>query len=75
MEKTGYFETSPGNKSSIRLQMFLTMFFAFIVIGYMTYATPNHTPDFLTTLTLLTAAFAPKLLQKISEVKQNGGVK
>jgi hypothetical protein len=70
MEKTGYFETEPGKKSSIRLQMFLTMFFAFIVIGYQTYATETHTPDFLTMITLLTAAFAPKLLQKLQEVKK-----
>ena len=70
MEKTGYFETEPGKKSSIRLQMFITMFFAFIVIGYQTYAIETHVPDFLTMLTLLTAAFAPKLLQKLQETKK-----
>lgn len=70
MEKTGFFETAPGKKSSIRLQMFITMFFAFLVVGFQTYANENHNPDFLTMLTLLTAAFAPKLLQKVSEVKK-----
>ena len=69
-EKTGFFEEEPGVKSSIRLQMFCTMIFAFIVIGYQTYVNENHTPDFLTMLTLLIAAFAPKLLQKMAEYKK-----
>lgn len=68
--KTGFFETSPGHKSSIRLQMFLTLIFAFLVIGYQVVANENHTPDFLTMLTLLTAAFTPKLIQNVSEIKK-----
>jgi len=67
MKKSGFFEEEEGVKSSIRLQMFITMFYSFMVIGYMTVVNENHTPDFLTTITLLIASFAPKLLQNISE--------
>ena len=65
--KVGFFESSEGRKSSIRLQMFLTMIFTFIVIGYQVVVNENHTPDFMTMITLLTASFTPKLIQKISE--------
>lgn len=68
--KTGFFESNPGRKSSIRLQMFLTLIFAFAVIGYQTIANENHTPDFLTMITLLTASFTPKLIQNVNEVKK-----
>jgi hypothetical protein len=70
MEKVKFWEEKPGHQSSIRLQMFLTLIFAFCVIGYQTIVNENHVPDFLTMLVLLTAAFAPKLLQKFAELKQ-----
>lgn len=66
--KTRFFEEKPGHKSSIRLQMFLTLIFAFLVIGYQTYNTGN--PDFVTMLTLLTAAFTPKVISKYAELKK-----
>ena len=68
--KTGFFESSPGNKSSIRLQMFLTLMFTFVVIGYQVVVNENHTPYFMTMITLLTASFTPKLIQNISEIKK-----
>ncbi len=67
MKKVGFFEEKEGVKSSIRLQMFITMFYSFLVIGYQTVVNENHTPDLLTMITLLVASFAPKLLQNISE--------
>ena len=69
MEKIGFFEVKPGNKSSIRLQMFLTLIFSFFVIGYQVVMTENHTPDLLTMITLLTASFTPKLIQNVKEIK------
>ena len=67
-EKTGFFEEKPGQKSSTRLQMFITMFFAFLVIGYQTYANDNHTPDFLTMVVLLSGQH---LRQRHSKVCRN----
>jgi len=64
MEKTGFFETAPGNKSSIRLQMFISMWFAFLVIGYQVY---RGEVDIVLSILLLSAAFAPKLIQKFAE--------
>ena len=69
--KTGFFESKPGIKSSMRLQMFLTMLFTFVVIGYQVVMNENHIPDFLTMITLLTASFTPKLIQNVSELKNN----
>ena len=68
--KIGFFEETPNQKSSTRLQMFITMFFAFLVIGYQTYANENHTPDFLTMVVLLSSAFAPKTIQKFAEMQE-----
>ena len=69
--KTGFFESKPGIKSSMRLQMFLTMLFTFVVVGYQVVVNENHIPDFLTMITLLTASFTPKLIQNVSELKNN----
>lgn len=69
IKEVGYFEESHKRKSSIRLQMFVTLMFAFIIIGYQTYVNDNHTPDFLTMLVLLAAAFTPKVLSKFAEIK------
>lgn len=71
MEKVGFFESNPGRKSSIRLQMFLTTIFTFLVIGYQVVYNDNHTPDFLTMITLLTASFTPKLIQNVNEIKNH----
>lgn len=70
MDKTGFFETQPGHKSSIRLQMMLTLLFSFMAIGYQIIMNENHAPDFLTMITLLTASFTPKLIQNVSELKK-----
>ncbi len=64
MENTGFFEDEKGNKSSTRLQMFFTMFFAFLVIGYQAY---NGDVNIVLALLLFTAAFAPKQIQNLSE--------
>ena len=64
MEKTGFFESSPGKKSSTRLQMFITMLFAFAVVGFQVY---SGKVDIVLTILLFTAAFAPKQVQNISE--------
>ena len=68
MEKTGFFESKPGHKSSIRLQMLLTLVFTFVVVGYQVVQNENHVPDFLTMITLLTASFTPKLIQNVNEL-------
>ena len=68
---TGFFESKPGVKSSVRLQMFLTMLFTFVVLGYQIVVNENHAPDFMTMITLLTASFTPKLIQNVSEIKKN----
>jgi len=62
--KVGFFEEGEGVKSSIRLQMFMTTLFTFVVIGYQVY---HNNVDYLLALTLLTASFAPKVLQKFAE--------
>lgn len=64
--KTGYFDEAPGVKSSIRLQMFLTLMFAFAVIGYQVW---QAKVDFELAMLLLVAAFTPKVVQKFAEVK------
>lgn len=63
-EKNKFFEDENGNKSSIRLQMFITMFFSFLIIGYQVFY--NQVDIVLTTI-LLTATFAPKQIQNFSE--------
>jgi len=65
--KTGYFEELKDGvitKSSIRLQMFITMFFAFFVIGYQVY---EKTTDIVLSTLLLSAAFVPKVVSKFAE--------
>ena len=64
MEKTGFFESEPGVKSSTRLQMFMTMIFTFIAVGWQVY---QNEIDIVFTLLLFTAAFAPKQIQNFSE--------
>ena len=61
-EKTDTIETS-----SIRVQMFCTMFFAFLYMGYQTYESGNF--DFMNGVLLLAASFTPKLIQKFAEMK------
>jgi len=65
--KTGFFEEAPGVKSSIRLQMFLTLIFAFLIIGYQVYKKDGA--DFELALLLLSAAFVPKVISKFAEIK------
>ena len=65
--KIGYFEDlKNGNivKSSIRLQMFLTMFYSFFIIAYQLYA---DKVDIVLDTLLLTAAFVPKVVSKFAE--------
>lgn len=69
MEKTGFFESSPGKKSSTRLQMFLSMLFAFWAVGYQVI---HSEVDIVLTLLLFTAAFAPKQIQNLSEKMGKG---
>ena len=64
--KTGFLEEKEGVKSSMRLFSLLTLIFTFAVIGWQVYA---QQVDYLLCLTLLCAAFAPKLLQKFAEAK------
>ena len=53
--------------SSIRVQMFCTMFFAFLYMGYQTWQAGNF--DFMNGVLLLAASFTPKLIQKFAEIK------
>lgn len=64
---SGYFEDNKGNKSSVRLSMFLTLLFTFIVIGFMVY---EDRVDYALSLMLLLGAFAPKQIQNLSELKK-----
>ena len=61
-EKTDTIETS-----SIRVQMFCTMFFAFLYMGYQTWQAGNF--DFMNGVLLLAASFTPKLIQIFAEMK------
>jgi len=63
-KKNGFFEDKDGNKSSTRLQMFLTMLFTFVVVGYQVW---HSEVDIVFTILLFTAAFAPKQIQNFSE--------
>ena len=66
--KTGYFEELKDGvitKSSIRLQMFITMFYAFLVIGYQVYETGKA--DIVLATLLLSSAFVPKVISKFAE--------
>jgi hypothetical protein len=71
-KKIGFFEEAEGVRSSTRLFSFLTLLFAFIFSWY--YLIVDIKPIdtmFLTMLSLLLlAAFAPKHLQKIAELKK-----
>jgi len=65
--KLGYFEERVGEdirKSSTRLQMFISMFFAFFVIGYQVV---TKDIDNVLIIILLTASFAPKTISKFAE--------
>ncbi len=64
---TGFFEETPGVKSMMRLMSFfvLIFFFAYDTVCLV----KGQIPDFNYNLTLLVAAFFPKLLQKIIELK------
>jgi hypothetical protein len=64
MGKHKFFEDKDGNKSSTRLQMFLTMLFSFLVIGWQVY---TQQVDIVLTIILFTAAFAPKQVQNFAE--------
>ena len=66
--KTGYFEELKGDnvsKSSIRLQMFITMFYSFLVIGYQVYTTGQA--DIVLASILLASSFTPKVVSKFAE--------
>ena len=68
--KIGFFEEKSNGdiaKSSIRLQMFLSMIFSFIVIGYQVY---TGQVDLLLAITLLTASFTPKVVSKFAELSR-----
>ena len=68
--KVGFFYEKEGVKSAVRLQMFLTLIFSFLVIGYQVYIRPDHDFEFLNGLLLLTASFTPKVIQKFAELRQ-----
>ena len=79
-EKTGFFDESPGHKSSVRLNSFiLLLLFVFInayVVVHHKQGEEYFTGDFiLYNLVLLAGIFTPKYLQKLAELKFNGGLK
>lgn len=65
--KTGFFETSPGNKSSMRLYSFISLLTA---VFLSTYATITNQLD-INLISLITVfivgCFAPKAIQKYAE--------
>jgi len=65
--KVGFFEESPGVKSSIRLMSFFSLFAA-IVFGILTINTPGENGLFIT-FGFLLGAFAPKAVQKFAELQ------
>lgn len=64
---TYFWEEKPGIQSTIRIQMFITLFFAF----WMTYLKAMGKTDLTdgTLLLLYLGAFTPKVLSKFGEVK------
>lgn len=69
MEKTGFFEESPGQKSNIRLMSAAAMIVSMIIglkLAFIDYITYNQ----LALLGIfIVAAFAPKVVQKFAESK------
>ena len=66
MKRIGFFSDNNGNLSSVRLFSFLSLLFSFLLASYATYA--NAIPvSFPLILSYLTAAFAPKVVQKFAE--------
>ena len=62
-----FWEESPGVQSSIRIQMFLTMFFAFYITDYMVRG--GEGVDIVLLLILYIAAFVPKMLSKVDKLQ------
>lgn len=67
--KAGFFEESPGVKSSIRLMSFIVLLYTLFFVHM--HIIVNKQPidiNFISLITLqMTAAFVPKVLQKNSE--------
>ena len=71
MEKTGFFEEAPNQKSSIRLFSFLLLIF-FFVLNVLYFLEPENeiTYNFIMfDFMLLIGIFVPKYLQKLAENK------
>lgn len=66
--KVGFFEVSEGNKSSMRLQSFISLWmsFVFAIITILNKAS-DSTTGLILTISFLTGAFAPKAIQSFSE--------
>lgn len=67
--KAKLLQDAEGNASSTRLQMILTTVFAFLIIGYQVYTTGTF--GSIDAVILLTAAFAPKSIRDLSDLKIN----
>ena len=72
MEKTGFFEEAPGQKSSTRLNSFILLLFFCVVNSFWIYG--NNALDgnlLLLDMLLLVGIFTPKFLHKLVEKKLN----
>lgn len=68
--KVGYFEESPGNKSSMRMNSFIALIAA-ILLSFFALATKQLDVNVLGLITVfLVGAFAPKAVQKFAERSQ-----
>jgi hypothetical protein len=67
--KTGYFEESPGVKSSMRLQSFISLWIG-AGIAFFSIGTRQLDVNVMALITLfIVAAFVPKAIQKYAETK------
>lgn len=71
MERTGYFESQPGRKSSTRLMTFLALVAALIIAICSVFMTTISLGDSLPlVVTLLAYSLGAKSFQQIAEVKR-----
>ena len=64
--KDSFFKDAAGKKSSQKLQMFLTLLFTFLVLGYQTYE--QGTFNIMDAVVLFTASFLPKSIRDLKEL-------
>ena len=73
MEKTGFLEVAPGNKSIMRLAFIIIVLFACFMCGWLVIAHNNYTGGIVVFSSITTFATGLKIIQTNQE-KNNGTV-